>query len=116
MKFKINITQEIIDRGVCGAISKCAFAKAYSELVPVHVGGLISFLSREIDVFGFPRLLDSTPQTAEQKEFIKAFDDGKRVEPTSFEVEIPDKVIEYWYGDAVAAAQHIADSEVLIPT
>lgn len=115
MKFKINITQKIIDNGRCSSPSNCAFAIAYSELVPVRVGVVIGFLGRgEFNTSEIP--ISCIGITSEQAEWILKFDmDKTSVKPRSFEVEIPDEVIEYWYGDAVKAAQHIANSEVLIP-
>lgn len=112
MKFIMNITQEIIDKGECGNLSKCAFALAYNELVPnVSVASHIVF-GRSSDYIG---CIEAVPLTSAQLRFIGDFDNGKKCSPKSFEVEIPDQVIDYYYGDAVKAAQHIANSKILIP-
>lgn len=117
MKFKINITQKIIDESTCGSGYHCAFARAYSELVPVSVSHeTIFFLAGKPDSLKRGFIINFVQTSSEQRVWIRNFDNGKEnVLPTSFEVEIPDEVIEYWYGDAVKAAQHIANSEVLVP-
>lgn len=123
MKFLITITKDVIDRSLmCGTdqsindrISGCAFAIAYGELVPVHVLGLeIQFLNDR------QRFLDSIKTSFDQREFICAFDlmchtpeERYSLVGRTFEVEIPDNVIEYHYGDSVKAAQKIINNPIL---
>lgn len=108
MKFTMNITQEIIDKGKCKDSLGCAFSLAYNELVPrVHVIGYLEdgiiFYDHQYQRFC---AIGCTPK---QRDFIADFDANKSVSPTTFEVEIPDAVIEYWYGDSVKAVQHLID-------
>lgn len=110
MKFRINITQEIIDSAKCLNPSSCAFALAYSELVEVMVGSQVYFTR---DGRGLNNCV-RTPLTRKQSDFVRRFDLGEKVKPTSFEVEIPEEVINRAYGDAVRAAQHIANSQILV--
>lgn len=127
MKFKLVMTKDVIEKSLdCGKNGKqdlsnnCAFAVAFKELIPnVQVGlGRTAFFK---DQYG-ARPISAVKQTDEQVDFIKVFDDlGKRgtyearrgLIGEEFDVEIPDEVIEFYHGDAVKAAQKIANSPVL---
>jgi len=126
MKFKMKITKEILKESVrCISndpachhyTSNCAFAKAYNELVPnVSVGAFartITFRDKKDEFIDFVR------GTIDQQKFVEIFDsikprtDRVHLPEQEFDVEIPDKVIEYWYQDTAEAAAKIANSQVL---
>lgn len=128
MKFHITITRDTINKSIDSGVDSayggvqgksiaetCAFSVAYSELIPrVLVGVSILFLGKDY----MP--ITSVDCTKEQLDFIGQFD-RLRYSPIErynligreFDVEIPDKVIEYWFKDAVEVAQKIADSSSL---
>lgn len=131
MKFKITITKEVIDKSLmCGTqkeqskriTTNCAFAVAYNELIPrtnvfhdsVCFDDINGIAIRKLDGVIFHRL------SFEQKDFIYKFDlmDGEphqryTLVGQTFDVEIPDEVIEYWHGDAVTAAQKLIDNPIM---
>jgi hypothetical protein len=130
MKFKLTITKKILEASMfCGVeggpdpstatniASGCAFAKAFNELVP-NVGvenNHTNFYTKDTTMLASIRDIDPS-----KEDFIKRFDSLRKtpylrliMEEESFEVEIPDSVIEYWYQDVVEVAQKIADSPVL---
>jgi len=125
MKFKIKITKDVIDKSLlCGTDAKnveistnCAFAVAFRELIPVRVWLAETFFIDEDD-----EIIARVPNSPEQIGFINNFDRLKnkpeeryKLVGQEFDVEIPDAIIEYWYGDAVTATQKIIDSEILKP-
>lgn len=104
----MTITQEIIDNSKRGCDSKCALASAYNELVPhVLVRNGIHFYNN------LDQHIASVSFTEDQPQFIRDFDSGNKVNPQTFEVEIPDSVIEYWYQSHAEAAAKIANSKIL---
>lgn len=124
MKFKITITKEVIDKSLmCGVqsgdvTSNCAFAVAYNQIVPFvqvsHLGALFYKSS------GYDSLIASCYGSVEQEDFVTVFDSMYRYPQEryslvgqTFDVEIPDEVIEYWYGDASKAAQKIIDNPIM---
>lgn len=130
MEFIIIITKEVIDKSLrCGTspedvmvTKNCAFALAYRELIPhTFVGNsIVEFYKDEPSIISSP--FGSKILTKPQVDFIREFD-FLRVKPLeryqfvgrTFEVEIPDEVIEYHYGDAVKAVQKLIDNPVLKP-
>lgn len=110
MKIKMNVTQELIDKGICQKIGLCALALAYNELIPdVTISyEYIAFYGRD------KKLLTHIQPTAKQTAFMEIFDYyNKDVKPQTLEVEIPDSVIEYWYQSHAEAAAKIANSKIL---
>lgn len=133
MKFQLTITKDILKRSaMCGAFASnprplnCAFALAFNELVPnVWVKNTHTIFLKKVTE-DLPWLADFTSSnivavvenTDPQKEFISLFDTTTpvgRIElpEQTFEVEIPEEVINYWFKDASEIAQKIANSEVL---
>lgn len=135
MKFRITITKEVIEKSLmCGVTDKmpqgmgfsaletyvqsnCAFSKAYNQLVQVRVS---SAYVRFFDEEGIEIAREEL--TNDQKCFVNVFDNMNEkpyerysLIGQSFDVEIPDAVIEYWYGDAVKAVQKIIDNPILQP-
>lgn len=123
MKFKMTITKSIIAATrMCSKenpfhlFENCAFARAYNELIPnVSVESSHIYFHAK-DTYSD---LDCPVQwTPEQMEFINRFDNAtpeQRLEfpEQTFEVEIPDSVIEYWYQSHADAAAKIANSKIL---
>ena len=92
MKIKIHVTKEIIMKGECGEPQKCAVALALSDIVDyVNVG--CRSISGVIGGYKFYTIL---PQEATV--FIDDFDfageDRGDLEPISFEIDLPDGIIE----------------------
>lgn len=121
MKFTLNITQDLIDEGERENIEACAFALAYRQLIPDAIVtntsvAIVSSSSKRAMcgiILCAPKY--EWPLTEEQKNFIQTFDlDKKLVKPTSFEVEIPDEVINSLYSDHVEVVKRLANSEVLV--
>ena len=130
MKFLIKITKGIIDRSIfCGTLNHpqgveysdhCALSEAIGELVPARVQNSIIIFKNKDNDGGW-----SVDTTVEQRRMIRDFDgpiaeggdirDRYQLVGREVEVEIPDPVIEYWYGDAVKAVERIANSKTLIP-
>lgn len=123
MKFKITITKEVIDKSLmCGVDANilvhtnCAFAVAYNQLIPnTEVTHSYAWFDDEDgNNIGESKLM------GDQIEFIQTFDCFSD-DPTqrytlvgqTFDVEIPDEVIEYWHGDAVTAAQKLIDNPIM---
>jgi hypothetical protein len=124
MKFKVKITQEVIDATcMCGkdcrsVVENCLFAYCYNQLIPkVKVRSLtVDFFSKqdecmiwidhcfkwEIALFDIYRSYEER-----RKNFL-----GKE-----YELEIPDQVIEYWRGDVVEAVQKLINegNKILMP-
>lgn len=125
MKFKLRITKDILRKSMtCGTnypedvSTNCAFALAFNELVPnTSVGLYLTWFYNENS-----EALSYTNLTTEQISFIRQFDrlvtePEKRLllPEQEFDVEIPDKVINHYYGDSVKAIQHLIDNPVLTP-
>jgi hypothetical protein len=129
MKFQLNITKEILRKSSkCSVLQKdiygtsikgldldrnCAFALAYNQLIPnVIVSNNVEFLTPSSSRIAFSYL------TEKQSEFILKFDRATPEEriafpEQSFEVEIPDAVIDYWFKDHVEMAQKIINNPVI---
>lgn len=122
MKFKITITKDVIDKSLmCGTFQfkesvsqNCALAICYNQLIPdVGVGYPNVYFSMGLNV-----VKEYMPQ--DQLNFIDAFDNMMcnhmqryTLVGQTFDVEIPDEVIEYWHGDAVTAAQKLIDNPIM---
>lgn len=123
MKFKLKITKDILAKAERRSPSSCAFAAAYNELIPdVHVlGGSISFTKRvkayvdNSDIWCLSTIA-TVKTTLLQEAFIEDFDECIEIEgEPEFDVEIPDEVIAFHYGDATKAVQKLIDNPVLKP-
>lgn len=107
MKLTINVTQEDIDNGECGNAGKCAIALAIRDIFPNALVGayVITFNIEDVEKFKkenkIERLLFKlgceqglaiqTPNIAQS--FIFDFDAKRRVEPISFDIEVPERYI-----------------------
>ncbi len=123
MQFKLKITKDILKRSaMCGGSDtslishNCAFALAFRELIPNTA--VYSEATQFNDVnFKSIKRVHNTPA---QIFFIKQFDgasppERKDMPEQEFDVEIPDEVIEHYYGDATAAAKRLINNPVLKP-
>lgn len=128
MKFKLTITKDVIDKSLLCSTAydknitavgyNCAFAVAYNELVPnVWVAPHIVYFKRKDNR---AIILTTCVLSLDQQRFIKEFDSfvsepNKRygLVGRSFDIEIPDYVIQHHYGDASKAAQKIIDNPIL---
>lgn len=91
MRCMVNVTQEDIDGARKCDSTNCAVAKAIlhadiPQMKSVAVGPIIGYVYLEDDRDLFFRL------PAEVALFIRHFDQGKRVEPFSFELELESEV------------------------
>lgn len=125
MKFKLRITKDVLKKssncgrvGGVGSITRnCAFALAFNELVPnvaVTEYNVIFYKPESSETFA--KVPTSTPIV----NFIIKFDTAlvsERLEfpEQEFDVEIPDNVINFYYGDTVKAVQKLINNPVLIP-
>lgn len=82
---KVIVTKEHIDNGVCGSSTNCPIAYALIEKSSVKLrsvgSGFVEVVNKKNETF-----LYILPQKARQ--FIEDFDDGKEVEPFSFEMRL----------------------------
>lgn len=124
MKFELKITKDILRKSMmCGVNNmmtsrNCAFALAFNELVPfVSVAGpYVRFIS---NTYHESYIVYTTE---EQRNFIYQFDrlrdtpkERLNLPEQTFQVEIPDRVLSWWYDDHVKLAQAIANSTCLTP-
>lgn len=96
IKLKISVTEEILN-GDCVAQngSNCAIAKAVKQIFPfahVQYDFIRPFTYMRTEWCNKVAYRIFLPKEA--KKFIEEFDSGHSVAPISFEVEIPDSVIE----------------------
>lgn len=78
---RINVTQEHIDRGVRGDCAACPIALATTEVIHERVGVVGLHI---IDNDGIP--IKET--TVKMRQFMDNFDDGKPVQPFSFNLKL----------------------------
>lgn len=125
MKFKIRITKEVIDKSLkCNTNNidfpqNCAFAVAFNELIPgatvtQSYTNFYDVNNKRIGVWNYGQ------EREDIESFINTFDDMQKnpqerysLVGQEFEIEIPQKVIDYWYSDIVEVIQKIINSEIL---
>lgn len=99
----------------------CAFGVAYNQLIPYSwTGQLDIWFYKSYNAFLSGDYFGKCEMTDEQSSFVTVFDKLRSTPEKryslvgqEFEIEIPDEVIEYWYGDSVKAAQKIIDNPIL---
>jgi hypothetical protein len=127
MKFKVKITQEVLDAvKMCGVEKKsqnyiennCLFAYCYNQLIQNCKVCYDSIL-----FYGKSRqLLDTINNSNKISRAISYFDTRIKTRATYFlnkeyELKIPDKVIEYWYKDVSKGVQKLINegNKILTP-
>jgi hypothetical protein len=81
---EITVTQAHIDAGIAGAPGSCPIALAIKSLKPEYIK------DRRLGVgLGYVHIPErrSIPLPRVARDFIRAFDDGKKVEPFTFTLE-----------------------------
>lgn len=130
MKFKVKITQEVIDKTkMCGiddsidVTENCLFAYCFNQLVPrVRVCESFEKKCTMVAVFyGKSQMQEMAEVELDNEIFqaIRRFDNfpTERQEflNKEYELEIPENVIIFWHGDTVAAVQKLIDNPILQP-
>jgi hypothetical protein len=85
MKIIVSVNEKHIANGKAENAGSCPIALAIKELLPKKK----SNLRVRACVVGFSRVIRKAILPVEAKEFIKAFDAGKKVKPFIFLLEIP---------------------------
>ena len=84
---RVEVTEEDIDRGMRHDPHCCAVARGIHRAVGLHVGDRVSVGSRDCTIqWGKARFRGEIPDEVGQ--FIDAFDEGFKVKPFSFELDL----------------------------